>query len=153
MKPLNIKGKTETAFIRILEPYKDSQDLSGFQWVYRFFTGKLQEKRVSVVCGSPVVLLRDEDLTPVTWEIPVHVEIVTGKRATTNIEHDELVATVAEAIYDGSDTCAALNEAMAGEGFKALAWTFGDGPEDEIDDQARKSKLVGTLMTTPFSAA
>ena len=153
MKTLNIKGKCEAAFLRILKPYADTQELSGFQWVYRFFTGTLKTKRISVIAGSPVVGLRDEDGTPLTWDVPLTVEIVTGKKSTENTEHDDLVATVAEVFYDGSETCTALDAAMVGEGFHAMHWEFGDGPECEIDDQARKSRLTGKLLMRPFDAA
>lgn len=152
MKMLNIKGKCEAAFRRVLEQYAATQELSGFQWVYRFFAGKLKPKRISVVCGTPVVATRDEDLTTCAWEVPIVIEVVTDKRALTGEEHDELVATIAEAIYDGADTCADLNAAMTGEGFNALVWTYGDGPEDDVIDDLRKSKLQGRLMMMPAAA-
>jgi hypothetical protein len=152
MKPLNIKGKTETAFLRILEPLKDSQDLSGFQWVWRFFRGTLKQKRISVVCGVPSVAERLEDSTPWLWNVPVMVEVVTGKKATEPEAHDEFAATVLEAIFDGSDTCAALNAAMGNEGFKAFSWAIQDGPEDDIDDETRRTKTTGILMMMPFAA-
>jgi hypothetical protein len=153
MKTLNIKGKCEAAFLAILKPYSATQELSGFQWVYRFFTGKLKEKRISIVSGTPIVKERQEDNTPYLWEVPITVEIVTGIKATTNTEHDELVATVAGAMFDGSTTCESLNNAMQGQEFKALAWMFGDGPDEDADDQLRKARLTGTLLMMPIQSA
>lgn len=153
MKDLNIKGKTEEAFDRILTPYRDTEELTGFQWVRRFFTGKLRPKRISVVCGLPTVAMRDEDNTPLCWDVPVTVEVVQLKKFAEQEAHDDLVATIAEILFQGSVTCADLNTAMAGEKFKALAWSPGDGPEDEIDDQEFKTRITGTLLMTPLTAA
>jgi len=153
MKILNLKGKVETAFTRILEPYKTSTELRGFQWVYRFFDGTLKDRRLSFVCGTPQVALRDEDNTPNCWNVPITIELVTHRKFTTPADHDELVALVSEAIIDGADTCAALNTAMTGEGFDALVWIFGDGPEEENDGTIRKARITGVLMMRPVDPA
>lgn len=150
MRTLSLKAKTETAFNRIFEPLAPS--FTGFQWVYRMFNGTLKDQRVSVVCGSPVVVERSEDNTPWLWNIPVTIEVVTPRKHVEQGEHDEWVAQVAEHVYDGTGTCAALNAAMAGEGFTAHCWMFGDGPECEADDKLCRSKLTGNLLMRPVDA-
>jgi hypothetical protein len=75
MELLDIKGKVETAFTRILQPYVDSGELNAFQLVYRFFNGTLRARRISTVCGETSPLLRAEDNTVILWSVPVVVEV------------------------------------------------------------------------------
>jgi hypothetical protein len=149
MELLDVKGKVETAFKRVLQPYVDSGDLSLFQIVWRFFTGNLRARRISIVCGSTEIALRDEDGSPLLWEVPVILEICSNLKDNTT-PHDDYVAIVADATYGGSAFVDQLNEAMQGEQFKAWHWESDASRDDEVDGNIAKTRIVGTLHLQPW---
>lgn len=153
MNVLTVKAKTEAAFLRVLQPYGETQELTGFQWVWRFFAGTLKDRRISVVAGTPAVSLHNEDGTPITWDVPVTVELITPRKHVTGEEHDAFVSVVMTALIDGTLTKAAVNDAMKAEGFNALFWMMTDSPEDEADDKMQKSRITGTLTMMPVEPA
>jgi hypothetical protein len=48
METLDVQGKVEEAFTRVLDPYLNTGDLSVLQLVTSFFTGKPLKDRLSV---------------------------------------------------------------------------------------------------------
>jgi len=149
METLDVKGKVETAFRRVLQPYIDNGELSVFQLVYRFFTGTLRARRISVICQTTDIFLRDEDGAPLVWGCPVQVEICTNQKDNTT-PHDDYVAKVANFIYGGDAFLAALNEAMAQDGFTATYWESDTSRECEMDGNVAKTRIMGTLHVQPW---
>jgi hypothetical protein len=149
MEILDIQGKVEEAFRRVLQPYSESGDLSTLQLILSFFTGKPQSRRLSVTAANIEAGLTDENGAPVTWQSTVQIEIVTNKKDDGK-DHKDMVAIVAEVVYGGRQFCTSLNTAMQGEGFNALFWANDQRRESEQDGTICKTRIFGTLEMQPW---
>lgn len=148
---LDVKGKAETAFQRVLEPFQ-TDDLGGWALVWRFFGRREKTPLISVVCGSTEVTARAEDGTPVCFELPVAVSARSHQRDADKEEHDAIHAAIAAILFDGDATCAGLNAAMSDEQFQALQWDALQSVEDSVDDGVRTTACTGRLTMTPWKA-
>jgi hypothetical protein len=151
MEQMDIQGKVEEAFRRVLKPYM-ADDLNMLQLVWRFFSGKPQSRRLSVVVGRCARGLTDEDGAPLSWTCPVQIEIVSNGKDDGK-EHDDLVAMVAERTYGGNAFRDSLNAAMVNEGFNALQWESDVSRESSKEGTVLKTVITGTLEMQPWKDA
>lgn len=148
MERLDIQGKVEESFRRVLKPYMES-DLSMTQLVWRFFTGTARPRRLSIVVARCVRSLVDEDGSPLQWTCPVQLEIVTNSKDDGKA-HDELVAMVAERTYGGKTFVGLLNAAMVNEGFNALHWESDISRESSKEGTVLRTVITGSLEMQPW---
>lgn len=149
METLDIQTKVEEAFKRLLTPYIESGDLSVLQLVTRFFTGRPNVNRLSVVVQNVEHGLTGESGEPLTWTCQVQIEITTNIKDD-GADHDALTALTALVVYGGSTFKTELNTAMKGEGFNALYWESDVRRETEKDGSAVKTRIMGTLEMQPW---
>jgi hypothetical protein len=149
METLDIQGKVEEAFIRVLQPSIENGDLTPLQLVRRFFTGRPTTNRVSVVCQNVERGMMGEGGEPLTWTCQVQLEITTNCKDD-GTDHDGLSAIVALVTYGGSALKASLTTAMTDEGFTALLWESDMRRETEKDGNVVRTRLFGTLEMQPW---
>jgi hypothetical protein len=151
METLDVQGKVETAFERVLQPYIESGDLSVLQLVKSFFTGKPRSNRVSVTVPTTERGLMGENGEPLTWSCPVQIEVTTNGKDD-GADHAGLSAITALVTYGGVTFLASLNTAMAGEGFNGLLWESDTRRESEKDGTVLRTRIFGTLEVQPWKA-
>ena len=149
MELLDIQGKIETAFERVLTPYHAAGDFSVWQLIRRFFTGRPQARRIAIVAENVEASFRAEDGAPLEWRAEVRVEIASNIKDDGE-GHDDIVSRVAECLYGGAAFCAAANLAMDGEGFNALFWEADARRTSSKDGTSIKTVIVGTLEMQPW---
>jgi hypothetical protein len=143
MEQLDVQGKAEEAFRRTLAPFMGAE-LSALQLIWRGFTGKPKEKRLSISVPRCDRSLADEDGAPLSWACPVVLKLTTNTKDDGPV-HDELVAKVASATYGGSAFCTELTVAMEKEGFRALIWESDVSREYSKDGTAAETVINGML--------
>lgn len=151
METLDIQGKVEEAFERVLQPYIETGDLSVLQLVTRFFTGKPLKDRLSVTVPNCERGLMGENGEPLTWTCPVQIEVTTNGKDD-GVDHPGLSALTALATYGGATFLASLNAAMEDEGFNALMWESDTRRESEKDGTVLRTRIFGTLEVQPWKS-
>jgi len=142
---LDSKTALESAFVAYLEPLVPAGDLTGFQIVYRFFTGRLTAPRLSVmVDGSPTVELRAESGEAITWSAGVAVELTTDRKY--QERHEDAVQAVAARLYDTTELKAAINEQASETNLNLFFWEPDGERVDEARDKMQVTRITGRAL-------
>ncbi len=149
MELLDVQGKVEEAFDRVLRAHVDAGDYGTMQLSKRFFGLRPSLPRIAVVVDECDCSLRDEDGSPLQYHAAVRIEL-TSHGKDDGRKHDDVLARIALDVYGGSAFVAKLNEVMAGEGFRALSWESDANRSSTKDGHYLKTTLTGNIELQPW---